>query len=336
MTAAGARDYGSRMTRAAVGILALLLLCPAAGARVKLHRPARGFQMRMKSFVLPPATERETCEFRLTPNTKPFDIQRFELNMTPGSHHFVVWEYLGQDHDPSAFPTGLVDSPGCVGIGPRDNFVANADLFGMQVSRGRTTFPPGVAVRLEPHAFVLLNLHVKNASSEPLTAEAVFNMVPARKGTVEHHAQTLTVGNAADIHIPARGTQSITSDWHSPADLNVVQLSTHEHKRGTHVDIRLIDADGADMGPLFTAGSWDHPGERWFSPSFRISRGQGLRFTCEWANPDDKVVKFGVTTDDEMCFATGYFYPDDDNAVVAGPGCIPQSSGLLCFTRKIQ
>jgi len=35
-----------------------------------------------------------------------------------------------------------------------------------------------------------------------------------------------------------------------------------------------------------------------------------------------------------MCFVTGYFYPDDGDATVTGPGCVPQGSGLQCFVPK--
>jgi hypothetical protein len=292
--------------------------------------------MRTAAVIIPPGGEREVCEFRVTPNRKPIDVQEFELNMTAGSHHFVVWEYLGSDRDPSHFPTQLVDSPGCVGVGPRDSFFANANLFGMQTAHSRQRFPRGVAVPLEPHAFVFLNLHIRNPSpTEPLEAEAVFNFRRARKGTVEHRAQTLTIGNAGDIHIPARGTQSLTSVWHAPVDLNLVQLSTHQHKRGTRVGVHLVDAAGNDLGQVFEGVDWEHPGERWFDPAFRVAAGQGFRFTCEWANPDDRVVTFGVTTHDEMCFVTGYFYPDDEGAPVRGTGCIPQGSGILCFAPKV-
>ena len=325
------------MAVALVLLAALSLLAATAEARpLKLPKPKRGFQMRMREFSIPPASERETCEFRTTPNKEPIDVQGFRLNMTPGSHHFVLWEYLGDNTDPADFPSELVDAPGCVGVGPRDSFAANANLFGMQVAKARLRFPPGVAVRLEPHAPVFLNAHLRNASpTDPLTAEVVFNIVPARKGTVKHHAQALTVGNLNDILLPPQSSASLTSEWYAPTDLNIVQLSTHQHHRGTHTVVRLIDPDGTDRGMLFEAVNWEHPGEKWFPQAFRLRQGQGLRFTCEWQNPDDKLVSFGVTTDDEMCFVTGYFYPDDDGAQVGGGDCLPQGAGLLCFGAKV-
>lgn len=325
-----------RILGACALVLACLAVGTAAGARrLRLHKPGRGFQMRMAPFVIPPAAEREVCEYRTTPNGKPMDVQGFELEMTAGAHHFVVWEYLGKDRDPAHFWTGLKDAPGCVGLGPRDGFATNANLFGMQSAHAKVRFPPGVAVRLEPHAPVYLNAHLRNGSlTDALTAGAVFNMIPARRGTVRHHAQALVIGSFA-IDIAPRSGASFTGEWHTPVALNIVQLSTHQHHRGTHTAVHEVDATGADLGELFAADSWDHPGERWFDRAHRLPAGHGLRFTCDWMNPDDKEVHFGVHTDDEMCFATGYFYPDDESVPVTGPGCQAQGAGLECFVPKL-
>ena len=44
---------------------------------------------------------------------------------------------------------------------------------------------------------------------------------------------------------------------------------------------------------------------------------------------------FGVTTEDETCFVTGYFYPDVDDATVTHPDCFTQGAGLECFVPKL-
>lgn len=307
-----------------------------AAAKIKLKKPPRGFQMRITPFEIPAGGEREVCEFRTLSNKKPMDVQGFDLNMTAGGHHFVLWEYLGTHTNPAEFPTDLEDRPGCVGFGPPDSFGTQANLFGMQTSRARVRFPAGVAVRLEPNAFVYLNTHLRNPSpTEPLMAEAVFNVRPARKGTVKHHAQAFVVGNLLGIRIPALGTQTLVTDWHTPVALNLVQVSTHQHKRGTRALVEHLDAAGNSKGVLFEGANWEHPGEKWYASAFRVEAGEGLRVTCAWSNPDDRTVRFGVTTDDEMCFGTGYFYPDDESLPVTGPGCLPQGQGLLCFGQTV-
>ena len=305
-----------------------------AAPKLHLRKPARGFQMRMESFVVQPSGDREGCEHMVTPNRRPMDVAGFELKTTPGTHHFVVWDYLGQDQNPADFWTGIEYSTACVGLGPQDGVVTTANLFGMLSGHVRFEFPQGVAVALQPHANVYANLHYHNYGTTPVATDAVFNLVPARKGTVQHHAQLFTIGTV-QIDIPANGTASVTGDWHAPTDLNLVLISTHQHHRGTDILVHMIDAAGNDMGELVDSPDWEHPGSRWFQPAMRLQAGEGFRFTCSWRNPDDFPVHFGVTSEDEMCFVVGYFYPDDDGATVTGPGCLPQGGGLECLVPKI-
>jgi hypothetical protein len=318
-----------------VALACFTLATSAEAKRLHLHKPRHGFQMRMTSFVVQPGADREGCEYAVAPNRRPMDVAGFELNVTPGTHHFVLWEYLGQDQSSTDFWTGIQYAPGCTGLGPRDSFVSNANLFGMvSASTKRIRFPPGVAVRLEPQAIVYPNLHFHNYTAAPITAQAVFNLIPARPGSVKHHAQAFTVGSA-NINIPAQGSASLTGEWRAPANINLVQISTHQHHRGTRMTVHQIDAAGNDVGELVTSPDWEHPSVSWYYTAKPIRAGEGLRFTCEWSNPDDHPVHFGVTTEDEMCFVGGYFYPDDDGATVSGPGCHPQGSGLQCFVPNL-
>src|SRR5262249_26492224 len=233
------------------------------------------------------------------------------------------------------FWSGPKDAPGCVGLGPQDGFFNTADLFGMQVAPSNVKFPPGVAVHLEPHALVYSNLHLKNFFAEPIMAEAVFNVSPAKKGTVKHHAQTLTVGSW-DIDIPPLGTASLTGEWRTPVPLNIVQLSTHQHHRGTLVSVHRLDAAGNDMGELVDSPDWEHASVRWYPQALRVEAREGLRFTRDWPHPDDPPVHSGFTPEDEMCSMTGSFSPDDDNGRVKAPGCLPRGEGLECFVRRLQ
>ena len=316
-----------------IGVLGLSLGTAAGAGRLRLHKPKHGFQMRMTPFVVPAGGDREGCEYAVAPNRKAMDVSEFELHATPGTHHFVVWSYLGADRNPADFWRGIAYVPGCTGLGPQ-NGASNANLFGMLPARERFHFPPGVAVRLEPHAIVYPNLHFHNYSDAPVLGQAVFNFIPAPEGSVRHHAQAFTVGSF-QIDIPPMGTASLTGEWHTPNDLNLVQISTHEHRRGTTVTVHHVDASGADVGELVVSTNWDHPTVQWYQDAFRLPAGDGIRFTCEWSNPDNIPVHFGVTSEDEMCFVTGYFYPDDDAATLSGPGCVPQGSGLLCFVPRI-
>ena len=290
--------------------------------------------MRMGKFTIPAASEREVCEFRTLPNRKPIDVQEFEFEMTPGSHHFALWAYLGQDRNPADFPDAIVDAPGCIGVGPSDTF-DRALLGGAPSPHEVTRFPAGIALRLAPHQRVILNSHYINGSStDPLTPQVVFNVSRARPRTVRHHAEQLTLGDY-DIYIPPLGTASRTAEWIAPFAMNVIQLSSHEHKRGTRVTIHLLSG-GQDAGQIFENDDWNHPYEYWPAAPIRVEAGDGFRFTCEWKNDDDHPVRFGVTTNDEMCFMVGYYYRDDESVPPPRvPNCLLQTSGLLCFATTV-
>ena len=222
----------SRLIRIVALTYAAAAIATPAAAKLRLHKPARGFQMRMESFEVPPSGDVEGCEHMVTPNHQPMDVSAFELKATPGTHHFVVWDYLGQDQNPGAFWPGIAYSTACVGLGPQDGGVTTANLFGMLSGHVRFRFPKGVAVRLEPQANVYANLHYHNYGPTLIDTDAVFNFIPARKGSVKHHAQAFTVGTL-QFNIPANSSASVTGEWHAPTDLNIVSVSTHQHRRGT-------------------------------------------------------------------------------------------------------
>jgi copper type II ascorbate-dependent monooxygenase-like protein len=306
----------------------------------RLPKPKRGFQMHTTPYVLPPASDEEWCEYRRLPNRHAMEAQGFELRMPAGAHHFVLWAYNGNVTDDTQFPKGPVESVACTGLGPHDTFIP-ANLFGMQTPSGRVRFPDGIAVRLKPHQQVWLNPHMKNFSTtDDLRARVVFNITPAKKGTVRHHAETFVVGNIPGIDVPADGTQTLVSEWTSPADLNVIQLSSHQHRLGTYVSASLEQPDGSFV-QVFENHDWEHPRELWTHeeapwkdqdpPIIRLARGQRMRFTCKWQNTDTKRVTFGVETTDEMCFVTGYFYRDDEaSPPISGAGCFTVKEGLMC------
>jgi hypothetical protein len=50
-----------------------------------------------------------------------------------------------------------------------------------------------------------------------------------------------------------------------------------------------------------------------------------------YRNDTSKTLTFGVSAEDEMCFAIGFFVPDDDAAPLPrGPGCFGSGLGLVC------
>ena len=311
-------------------VLALLLLAfAAAAAKPYLRKPKRGLQMRTSPYTVGPGEDREWCEYRRVPIKKPMDVVGFKVRMPEGAHHFVVWGYGGDEQDDSKFPQGPVESVGCVGLGPGE--LAPRVIIPLQSPNTRFTLPAGVGLRIEPQQQVWLNPHLRNLGTESITPDVRFNFYAAPPGKVKHYAEGLIVGNMDGIDIPAGGDQTITAEWASPTNLNIVFLATHQHRLGTYANIEVLSPDGAEKKLIYENYRWDHPRSYWPPTPLRIVTGQKLRITCSWHNTDATMVRFGPNVTDEMCFILGFFYRDPgDTAPIDGAGCLPAKSGAFC------
>jgi hypothetical protein len=315
-------------------LLAVVLVCGAAVASAnpgKLRKPprARGFQVRVGEYTIQPGEDLEVCEYRRLPNKKPMDVGRFTLRMPAGAHHFAVWTYGGSQTDDTAFARGPIESIGCTGAARDDPYPQL--LIPTQSPNTEFRFPKGVALRIDANEQVFLNPHMKNFDSVPTTPDIRFNLYKARKGTVKHYAEGLTFGNSSAIAVPPHGDQTLTAEWTVPMDITLIHITTHQHLHGTYANVELVSEDGASRSMLVESRDWQHPRSVWLKGGLRLARGRKLRVTCSWHNTEDRTVRFGPETTDEMCYGVGFFYREAGETTPAiGPGCLPSRAGLLC------
>jgi copper type II ascorbate-dependent monooxygenase-like protein len=322
------------VVRLALLLLALTLPALAASPTLKKPRKGRGFQMSVSPYTVAPNQDLEVCEYRRLPNKHAMDISAFKLSMPPGAHHFVIWLYGGSITDDSAFPKGPVPGIGCTGLAPDDNFPV--PLVPLQQPNATFHFPKGIAFRIDAHDQVWLNPHMKNLGDTPIVPDIRFNLLAAKKGSVQHIAHGVVVGNMNDIRIPAGGDQTLTAEWTSPADLMIVDPVTHQHRLGTYANIEVVGSDGVP-NKIYESTSWEHP-PPFPHPPFLLKQGDKLRITCTWHNTDDHLVTFGPKTTDEMCFILGYYYRDgEDLPIPDDPQCFPGArQALFCpFARPV-
>src|SRR5947207_3543683 len=125
---------------------------PASTASAR--RP-RTLKLRFPRLSIPAVTNPEACLLVRVPTTTPFDVASIEIRHrgVRGSfavQHFLVHLYTGEQLGEFQAERGrVVESRGCLGLGPSDRdrrqLVASGTL-----TRGRSAFPPGVALRLSP------------------------------------------------------------------------------------------------------------------------------------------------------------------------------------------
>ena len=314
------------------GLVLVLLALPGLGSaatfRAHLRRPRHGLQVRLSPITVAPDSEREVCQLVTLRNRKAMDASEIAIAMPSGatytSHHFAMFLYEGEN--PAGIPSGPFDRVGCAGVG--DQIVSPILAF-VQRPRQTLRFPPGVAVALGPHQRLLLNEHYLNGSAEPVTIDVAVNFRAARKGTVRHQARSFQLGTF-DIDVPPSQTGSASAGWVTPFPMNVVWLSTHSHKHTKSVDVDLV-RQGVVGPQVLETYVYSEPTVNLYPTPLRLEAGDGFHWTCNYLNDTTRTLTFGVTSNDEMCFTVGFFYPDDDAAPLPPvAGCFGNGGGLVC------
>src|SRR5215472_9626652 len=67
----------------------------AASSSLPVPDSKDGLQLTISGFEVPAHGENEVCQRLYLDNEEPLEIGGYEVNMTPGSHHFVVYAYDG-------------------------------------------------------------------------------------------------------------------------------------------------------------------------------------------------------------------------------------------------
>lgn len=295
--------------------------------RARLHRPHHGVQVRLAPFEVDATHEREVCQAITTPNRTAMDVQSITVAMPSGkyyaSHHFAVF-LPGTGPVQSGKP---VDAVGCLNVGAD---VVSPILAFVQRSRQALAFPEGVGVTVAPHQVLLLNSHYVNGGSVPVTPDVAVNLIAARRGSIQHHARSFQLGTVL-IDVPPNSEASASASWPVPFPMNLVLLTTHSHKHTVMATVDLERGGVPSSGHEVETRRYAEPTVNRYGPALRLEPGDVIHWTCDYRNATDQPVHFGVTSEDEMCFALGFFYPDDDAALLPPvERCAGRGEGLVC------
>src|SRR5437879_2561937 len=142
-----------RPSRLFTAALPLALLASTASAR-RPYTP-HTLKLRFPSLSIPARTNPEACVLVRVATTAPFDVASIEIRLRGvrgrfAVQHFLVHLYTGERLGEFGAERGrVVPSRGCLDLGPSDRdrrqLVASGTL-----TRSRSAFPPGVALRLSP------------------------------------------------------------------------------------------------------------------------------------------------------------------------------------------
>jgi hypothetical protein len=267
------------------------LIAPAAGA---------GYQINTPTFTLNPGQEVFRCFHSAMGNPATFDVGEWESQMTPGSHHFILYR---ADGDSAA--AGTLATAGCtVGFG------GPTWLYTSGTPHSHLPFPDGVAMELGANQRMLFDMHYINTGSDPIQVHVTLNVNQVK--AAEFQKAQAQISFNTGIFIPPNGMQTVGGDCTPPTGAKFFIMSTHTHKRGIEASITRKLANGMLGEELVKTTNWDAPtANLWFQPPYlTFAAGEKFHYSCTYQNDRSTTVTVGTSAEtNEMCMAITYFFP---------------------------
>jgi hypothetical protein len=167
-------------------------------------------------------------------------------------------------------------------------------------------------------------MHYLNTSDTALTVDVTLSAYALKPGTVYTKTDLFATYNN-DISIPPGATNYTVSATCDTVLGKFWSMSSHSHKQS------VATAIAEDGNMVFQSTDWEHPGsQEWRAPSFYQFQSGHLTWSCTYnntgTNAANTIVAGPSAQTNEMCMATGYFFP------ATGPkGCVMSGGQCRCL-----
>ena len=297
---------------------------------VVLDPPDQGMQLHLGPFEVPPNFEREFYYFQPFDTTGDLYLERAEIIMRPGSHHFIAYSFFE-------------DVPSWVALEPQvyrdirreDGTVIISSLlatlwhnfgFGTQWPFMNYHFPPGVALRLDAGKGLDLNSHYVNRSDTTVVGEVYINMHLVKPEEVERVAEILAFNND-ELNLPPNQVTTVEKTYYMEEETSVFQLFSHAHEHMTEFKVEKVGGE-LDGELLYIAYDWEHPPILELDPPLPLYKGEGFKLIATYNNWTDDTLHFGLLSEDEMMILFGYYYLGSPKASIEEKSLLPVAFDL--------
>lgn len=275
-----------------------------------LDRPRHGVQLHLGPFDIQPNFEREFFYYLPLNNNEEIYINRVEIIMRPGSHHFIAYRF---NPDTPGYlkpqPNVIRDIRANDGRYIISNLMAtpfHTFVVGTQWPILNYHLPQGVALKLPRNIGLDLNPHYVNRTDEITQGEIYVNLHFAEPEEVIHEANILNLSNF-DIELPPNQVTTLTKTFTFLETSHIFQLFSHAHEHMTEFKVEIVGGP-RDGELVYISYDWEHPPILEYDPPLVIEEGQGLKLITTYNNWTDRTLKFGLRSDDEMMILFGSYY----------------------------
>ena len=272
-------------------------------------KPTDGLQIVLNKFDVAPSFERELFRRQAVGNTQDLYVNRVQIKMRQGSHHFILYSYRDQKaaymppYDQLRDIRNPDGSNNLLTLLSMSNHVFWA---GAASPNHDYTLPAGAALLLPAGYSFDLNSHYVNKTSSVMQGEVYANLYTIPKSQVQNIVYALDLGNT-NLDLPAGKETTVSKTFTFAKKTNILMLTSHNHKLGTKFVIK-ITGGARDGEVVYENTDWEHPLMKNFDKPLVLVKGEGLTSVITYNNTTTRNVKFGLTSEDEMGIIFGYFY----------------------------
>jgi hypothetical protein len=261
------------------------------------------FEIKTTDIALPAGTEFTKCFYFHTPNTATVPVNKWISDLTPGSHHMIMFLTPGNSSPP---PDGTIDE-NC-GFGnsasniPVWTFASAQPHLEADLPTDDGTGKP-LAQNIPANSAGFIQMHYLNASDTDLMVHVDLKAYALDPGA-SYTPTAAYITYTKNFSVPP-GTSTIQGSCQAPSGAKFWTLSSHTHKQGTEVKIN----DGSSM--IYDSTDWEHPVIKdWNTTPFYTFSSNTVSWSCTYNNQTGATIQEGQSAaTNEMCMATGYFFP---------------------------
>lgn len=275
---------------------------------IPLAIPPSGYQLIVGPFNVNSNFEREFFYYKEIGNEQIEYVNRIEINMRKGSHHFIMYDFPQNDFPEKDVYRDIRQDNNEYNFETVASIANQRFVFGTQWRSADYSFPPGVALRIPANAAFDLNSHYVNRTSDSFEGEVGVNLHTIPESEVEFVAENLFLNNQL-LLLPPKQVTTVTKTWIFEERRVVFQLYSHAHEHMT--EFKIYIAGGARDGELvYFANDWQHPPLLELDPPIILEKGEGFRAETTYNNTTSRTLVFGLLSVDEMMIILGAYYTE--------------------------
>ena len=275
-----------------------------------LDPPTNGIQLHLGPFDVQPNYEREFFQFTALDQNSDMYVNRIEIEMRRGSHHFLLYTF--NENTPQQIlpsydqPRELRNENSIINLSTLYQMQFHKFFGGTQWSRLDYRLPDGVALKIPQGSGLDQNSHYVNRTDSVMTGEVYTNLHTINKEDVAYVAELFDFNNT-DIYLPPKKVTTLTKTFILDEKYYMGQVFSHAHEKMQEFVVEIVG--GQRNGEvIYWTNDWEHPPIINFDPPIEINAGEGLKLIATYNNPTNDPVTFGYRSVDEMMILFGWYY----------------------------